>query len=802
MKILRKVSIILLISILLGCFAACDQATNDTSTESETTTAASTEAPTETPEEEVTTNEASGEETTTEAVPEEESSTEEEDPTTEAPTTEEPTSEAPTSEAPTSEAPTSEAPTSEDTTTDPTTDDSVTTEEPTTDDSVTTEEPTTDFDAEDLVEHELWTGFQIITIEKALEICAQNVSSATTERYYICGTIKTISNATYGEMVITDGVNELYVYGSYGADGNDRYSALDEKPYKGDEVLLYCTLQNFNGNTKQAKSAWIIDFIPADVTDSEADYTSVTIAEAREAAVGSKLSVTGVVAAITYANGMIPSGVYIVDGTQSIYVYSADIAQRVSVGNTIKVLGVRENWILSSEANNASKFGYTGCCQLTDAILASNDEGNTAFDKTWIPTSTVKEILNTPVTENITTTIYKVNALVSKVPANGFVNYYFFDLDGETGSYAYTQCSGSDFAWLDEFDGKICTVYLSAINAKSSSTDCFFRFIPVSVLDEGFTFDTAKTAEFVVKYHGVDQFLSKYTGDPTLELTTNIDSELLGFRGATLSYESNNTSVVYFTAEDGKTVMHCGEPGTATVTITGSYNGVDYSETVEITVKDPDEIDYVNVKSAIDADVDEIVYVKGIVGPSLVNKSGFYLIDESGVIAIICESTQFEGLEIGQEVIIKGTRENYIDPEKSGRYGQTCLVDAEIVANFYGSHEYSRASFNTTSTVADLCTLDVMIDYSTTVYVVEAQVKVVENYYYTNTYITDGTNSILLYSSSNGGEYSWLNAYAGQTITVEIAPCNWNDKTSYRGCVLAAYVDGEVIYNELNFTSN
>ena len=68
-----------------------------------------------------------------------------------------------------------------------------------------------------------------------------------TDRNFSFCTIKSISNPTYGEMTITDGTNELYVYGTYGADGVARYSELEEKPYKGDQVLLYCTLQSFGG---------------------------------------------------------------------------------------------------------------------------------------------------------------------------------------------------------------------------------------------------------------------------------------------------------------------------------------------------------------------------------------------------------------------------------------------------------------------------------------------------------------------------------------------------------------------------
>ena len=90
---------------------------------------------------------------------------------------------------------------------------------------------------------------------------------------------------------------------------------------------------------------------------------------------------------------------------------------------------------------------------------------------------TIKEIMETPLSENMTTNIFKVNALVKKVPGNGFVNYYFNDIDGVTGSYTYTACNGSDFAWLDEFDGKICTVYLSPMNAKSTTSGCIYRFM-------------------------------------------------------------------------------------------------------------------------------------------------------------------------------------------------------------------------------------------------------------------------------------------------------------------------------------
>ena len=119
------------------------------------------------------------------------------------------------------------------------------------------------------------------------------------------------------------------------------------------------------------------------------------------------------------------------------------------------ILGERVNFIAVNEAQYANTFGYTGCVQLTNCILKSNDKETKDFDKSWVKESTIKEIMETPITNNITTTIYKVNAVVNKKPGDGFINYYINDLDNKTGTYTYTQCNGNDFTWLDEFDGKV-----------------------------------------------------------------------------------------------------------------------------------------------------------------------------------------------------------------------------------------------------------------------------------------------------------------------------------------------------------
>lgn len=662
-------------------------------------------------------------------------------------------------------------------------------------------ETTTETETDSEPETSTTDDIKVITIAEALDICSKLADGAVTEeRYYIRGKVTKMIKPQYGNMIVSDGTGEITVYGTYSADGSLTYEQMTEKAFVGDEVLLHCTLQNYNG-TSEVKNARLIEFEKAEVIVDDSKYPDMSVADIRNAKEGTLAKVDGVVAAITYANGKVPSGVILVDDTQSIYVYDTNLAGQVKVGNTITVLGSKTNWILEGEVSNAQKFGYEGCCQLENVTLVSNDNKVSDYNKSWIKESTVKEIMDNPKENNITTTIFKVNALVTKADGKGFVNYYFNDLDGTTGSYVYTQCNGSDFAWLDQYDGKICTVYLMAINAKSTSSACVYRFFPVEVQDNGFTFDKSTTAEHVVKYYGVGQFASFYSGNPELELLTSVFSDLLGFKDAKLSYTSDNTKVIDFKTSGGKTVMNCLSTGSATVTVTGTYDGKTYSEKVKISVEvqNVEKYDYLNIADAIKANVGDEITVKGIVGPSVVNKTGFYLIDETGVIAVLMDAEVLATLEIGQEVILKGNRDLFNNPEKgSSEHGQTCITNCQVVTNNYGKHDYSTATFVKDFTLADFYALDVTADKTTQVYILKATVELVETNYYTSIKLTSGSTTVSLYCSS-AGQYGFLKPYAGQEVTIEIAPCNWNDKSYYAGCVLAVYTEDGKVLNELNF---
>lgn len=646
---------------------------------------------------------------------------------------------------------------------------------------------------------------KILTCLEATQMCEpENFTS--TERFYIRGIVDAITNPTYGEMTISDDTGSLYVYGTYSSDGKLRYSELEDKPYAKDEVFLSGILKNYKGKA-ELSSAWIIEFKHNEEEFDESSYTVMSVAEARNASKDTKIIVEGVVAKISYANGMIPSGFYLVDQTSSIYVYDSQITARVKIGNKVKIAGTKDLWILDTEIANATKFGYKGCCQLSKGHLLENDDKTNSFDKSWIETTTIKEIMDTPVSENITTLLYKVNALVRKVEGTGFINYYFNDIDGKTGSYAYTQCNGNDYSWLDSFDGKICTVYLSAINAKSSASGCSWRFFPIEVIDEGYTFDKKNAPEFAVNYYALEQFEKKYTGDPKKEVITSVSQELLDVENIKLEYISKNPEIVSFDLENDKLIMHMQAEGKAKVTIKATYLTFEYSTDIEIEFVQVTIPKTITVKEAIDTNpLDETeVTVRGIVGPSLVNRSGFYLIDETGVIAVTTDATTLEAVTLGNEVILKGSRTLF--GHEGDYYGQSVLLDCELVLNFYGNHEYSTATFDDSKTLDDLIKMDVKEDHTTQVYLVEVQVKLVETQYFANLYILSPTTQaqLALYSSS-ANQYNWLKKYAGEngepgeTITIELALCNWNKKKEFRGCVLAVLgQNGEKEINVLNF---
>ena len=248
--------------------------------------------------------------------------------------------------------------------------------------------------------------------------------------------------------------------------------------------------------------------------------------------------------------------------------------------------------------------------------------------------------------------------------------------------------------------------------------------------------------------------------------------------------------------EDGKLLFHLVEYGTVNLTVTATYGEYTMSKTVAITYSEPQQFDYVSVKDAIDAEVGTTVTVQGIVGPSLVNQKGFYLIDETGLIAVTMTETELANFEMGQLVIIQGLRDVKTKDGYEG-HGQTQLKDCTLLLNLYGTHDYSVDHLATDLTFDEFYAFDKADDHTTEVYKIEAYIYVTSNSIKFGN--EDGSKQSNLYSSGPA-QYYWLKDYAGQKVTLYIVPCNWNSKNYYAGCAVAAVLaDGTVIYNTLNF---
>ena len=222
-----------------------------------------------------------------------------------------------------------------------------------------------------------------------------------------------------------------------------------------------------------------------------------------------------------------------------------------------------------------------------------------------------------------------------------------------------------------------------------------------------------------------------------------------------------------------------------------------FVETVKITRKAEPTFDSITVAEAIAAEKESTVVVEGIVGPGLANQSGFYLIDETGVISVTMTKEELTKFQQGNRVVIEGVRTQ--NRPTATMPGQSKIGDAVLVHNYFGEHEYNDSTFKE-STLAEVARLidQTTTDYTTNVYIVEASIK---SQGYTNI-IENGQDSIAIYCSG-AGQVTWaVNAAGGQgnIVKMEIALCNWNEKATYKCAILAVYLaDGTKIVNPNNF---
>ena len=125
--------------------------------------------------------------------------------------------------------------------------------------------------------------YNVITLAQAIEI-ASPLTENTEEKYVVYGIVKAYygkeaSAKQWGNLVLTDGVNDLTIYGTYDATGEVRYDAMGEKaPQIGEMVALYGVLGAYKGSPQMVNGCVISTRI-SDLAEISAPLTENTTEE-------------------------------------------------------------------------------------------------------------------------------------------------------------------------------------------------------------------------------------------------------------------------------------------------------------------------------------------------------------------------------------------------------------------------------------------------------------------------------------------------------------------------------------------
>lgn len=621
---------------------------------------------------------------------------------------------------------------------------------------------------------------EVVNIAKAIELCTTVNDYVTEKEYVVKGKIKSIENSNFGSVTIEDETGSISVYGIYG-ENDVPYDQLVNKPLVGDIVVLQGKLGYFNGTCEMKKSL-LLEVEKVEIKP-DPTLTLSQIKDVRNMDNNTVVLVEGIVLNITYAEGMVADGFILCDGTDQIYVYGKSVTAGVKAGNKVKIQGEKVQYIADSEKESAAKYGYKGVTQIDRALLIENDNKvNDVKQYTNIyEEKTIKELVENGFDTDITSRLFKVKCIVNKQDGIGFINYYLDDVDGVTGSYTYTKCSGSDFAWLDEFDGKYVEMVVCVINAKSTATGCVYRFLPMYVIKEA-TFDM-NVNDYAHTYVVSDSIETEYPVGATFELPTSFNNEKFGING-NISYSSSDENILTI---DGN-IVTCHKEGSCNLIVK-----VDEFEAKEYTVTVYKGEKGATVSTAINANDGDVVTIEGVIASSLVNRDGFYIIDNTGMIAVTVKNKDdLTKIKLGEHVVITGTK-SHVKRDSASNIGQSAVINAEIVTNNHGNYPYDTTNIIKGLTIADFNSYSANDDYTTNLYEIKAKVVFEETNFYTTCKLEseDGSKSLSLYCSS-ATQYEFLKQFNGQVVTMHIALCNWNSKTYYTGCVVSV-IDGENI---------
>lgn len=209
------------------------------------------------------------------------------------------------------------------------------------------------------------------------------------------------------------------------------------------------------------------------ITDAT-EYDTISLSEAKSKTDGEVVTVQAIVARVTYRASMVKQGMFLIDETDTIFVYNGTDTQAnlaaIENGNKVVVTGTIAHYI--KNATYAESQGYTGDLQLTDVTVESLDTNIYALPTAPILDGSVESILATLPSTNISSLIYKMNVSVSKVISQYSTNYYLDSLTSGSQLLLYSQNNGRDYEWLEPYIGLEIQIYvgIQQLNLKSSNS--------------------------------------------------------------------------------------------------------------------------------------------------------------------------------------------------------------------------------------------------------------------------------------------------------------------------------------------
>ena len=179
-----------------------------------------------------------------------------------------------------------------------------------------------------------------LTIEQAIAIGAAKAHNTYTEgKYYVTGLVTEVYNTQYGNMKITDGNgNILTIYGTYSADGSNRYDAMTTKPLVGDVVTIYGIVGQYN-STPQIKNGWATEIIRSSALNAVNAYMQLSYkyTETDEVLSDSQFVFNCAVdAGLASIEGITAYGIAVTAGNMTVY-YTSEAASWVAGDEVISV---------------------------------------------------------------------------------------------------------------------------------------------------------------------------------------------------------------------------------------------------------------------------------------------------------------------------------------------------------------------------------------------------------------------------------------------------------------------------------